>query len=535
MRMKKILTILAVSAVSAVSCTWNYLDYNTDPYSISGEAMSRNGYNVAAALNGAASAVISTDVNTCQFTDCLLGGPMGGYYATTGRFDNTIDNYNPTNDWTRVLMVSDRIIPTLYSNLAQLRTVGDPIVDAIGKIIKVASMSRITDTYGPIPYTQIGVDGKIEVAYDSQKVVYDAMFKDLEDAIAVLYENRLGGIAASADYIYGGSPVAWCKFANSLKLRLAMRIVYADRALAQQKAEEAVAHEIGVFTSNADNARITSRSFGSAGNPIYVSVKYNEPQGCSTGGDTHVAADIILYMNGYNDPRMSAYFIESEWEGIPYVGMRRGIQIPALGTVGRKYSGVKITKTDPVQWMNAAEVAFLKAEAAAVFGFNMGAGTAKDFYEEGIRLSFDQWGVAGADAYIADAVSLPAAYVDPAGNNSYSARPTELTVAWDDAATPAQMQERIIIQKWIANFNIGNEAWADYRRTGFPHLIPATDEGNKSGGIVNSALGARRMPYPQEERTTNATNYNYAVQNLLRGTDNMATRLWWDCNPAVKE
>lgn len=92
------------------------------------------------------------------------------------------------------------------------------------------------------------------------------------------------------------------------------------------------------------------------------------------------------------------------------------------------------------------------------------------------------------------------------------------------------MQERIITQKWIANWQLGNEAWADYRRTGFPRLLPVT--ANKSS-VVDSKLGARRMPYPTEERTSNAENYAKAVE-MLGGSDNMATRIWWDCNPDVK-
>ena len=79
--------------------------------------------------------------------------------------------------------------------------------------------------------------------------------------------------------------------------------------------------------------------------------------------------------------------------------MRRGISIPDLNTVGHKYSGVNLKPTDPLYWMNAAEVAFLRAEAKAIYGFNTG-GEAKDFYEQGIRLSFEQWGVDGADQYM---------------------------------------------------------------------------------------------------------------------------------------
>ena len=85
--------------------------------------------------------------------------------------------------------------------------------------------------------------------------------------------------------------------------------------------------------------------------------------------------------------------------------------------------------------------------------------------------------------------------------------------------------ERIITQKWIANFPLGLEAWAEYRRTGYPLLMPVTK--NNSGGVVSSTRGARRLPYPQRERTDNTENYNSAVRSLLGGQDNMATDLWW--------
>jgi len=122
--------------------------------------------------------------------------------------------------------------------------------------------------------------------------------------------------------------------------------------------------------------------------------------------------------------------------------------------------------------MNAAEVAFLKAEAKAVFGFDMGAGTAEEFYNEGIRLSFDQNGASGYAEYIANNIDKPSSYTDPAGLNSYATPLSSLTVKWDEAATTAQKQERIIIQKWIANFNNGIEAWSDHRRTGYPKFFP---------------------------------------------------------------
>ena len=522
-----------LAATLFAGCTANYLEINTNPYEVSKEQTLTDGYAIGAAISALCGTVVSTDVNTAQFTDCLLGGPMGGYYSTTGAFAKTIDNYNPTDDWTRVFLASDRIIPTLYSNLNELSDItDDPVTLAIAKIIKVTAMLRVTDTYGPIPYTKIGEGGAIAVAYDSQEEVYDAMFAELDDVIATLTENKLSGISPKADPMYDGTAVKWCKFANSLKLRMAMRISYAAPEKSRKYAEEAVRHEIGVFTSNADNATLRTVAFGEKGNPLYTAIKYNQPAGCNTGGDTHAAADIITYMNGYKDPRRPVYFIPSEFEGIDYVGIRVRIEKPALNSIGRKYSGVNISPSDPLVWMNAAEVCFLKAEAAAVFGYDMGAGTAEDFYNEGIRLSFAQFGVSGADAYLKDDVNRPAVYIAPAGQHSYADMLSSITVKWDESATTAEKQERILIQKWIANFNNGNEAWADHRRTGYPHLFPATDAGNKSDGVVSSVYGARRMRYPLAEYTNNGENVNYAVSSLLNGKDNMGTRLWWDCNPA---
>lgn len=520
--------ILAAAALLllAGACTKNFEQYNANPYGVTNEEMLRDGYALRAALNGMASAVISTDVNTTQFTECLLGGPMGGYLADSNQgFRNTISNFNPTDNWTNVLLSSDRIIPTFFANYDDVRNLTeDPVVLAIADVIKVAVLHRVADTYGPIPYSQIGVGGKIQVPYDSQEQAYKNMLADLDRSIAVLTANRGTTINASADIIYGGQVEKWAKFANSLKLRLAMRMVYADPATAKKAAEEVAADEVSAFASNDDNALYDNFN-ANAKNPFYVvQVEYN-------GGDSMAAADIITYMNGYNDPRRAAYFNKSQFDGFDYVGLRHGIVMPA-NDVMHRYSAINISMDSPFTWMNAAEVAFLKAEAVAVFGFDMG-GSAKEFYEQGVRLSFDQWGVAGADAYLADATSKPAAYVDPIGSNSYDGSLSEMTIAWEENASTARKQEKILIQKWIANWLLGNESWCDIRRTGYPHILPATAEGNKSNGLVDSAFGARRMKYPSDEYVNNGANLAQAV-TLLGGADEMATRTWFDCNPNVK-
>jgi hypothetical protein len=527
-----------LTGLFASSCTGKYLDINTEPY-VPGD-VNADDYGLGAAMNNLAACVVSPDVNTCQFTDCLLGGPMGGYFADTkgdSDWPATISCYNAKDDWTRVFLQTDQLIPVLYTNLAVAKQVSEetnnPVPIAIGNIIKVATMHRITDTYGPIPYSKIGDDGAITAPYDSQQEVYNKFFEELDASIAVLMENQNRSLTPSADYIYGGNVKSWIKFANSLKLRLAIRIANVDPTTAKTMAESAVNNEVGVITANADNAKWDY--FKVNGNPFYTATRYNmathdDGTTCQTGGDAHAAADIICYMNGYNDPRREKYFTKSEWtdangKAIDYVGSRRGIIAPANKVAGHKYSGVRVLQADPIYWMNAAEVAFLRAEGAAIYGFDMG-GSAESFYDEGIRLSFEQYGVGGVDTYLNNSTGKPTTYTDPYGQNNYQNTISEITVKWDESASKDQKQERIITQKWIANWMLGNEAWADYRRTGYPHLIPASAAGNKSGGIVDSNRGARRMPWPADEYTNNAANMPAALQ-ALGGADNMATDVWW--------
>ena len=513
-----------VLALRASGCTEKYLDINSNPYE-PGD-LNPDDYALGSAMNNLAGTVVSADVNTAQFTDCLLGGPCGGYFADSGAWAFSISNFNATNDWTRVFMMSDQIIPVLYSNLNQVQIVSqntdNPVPYAIAMIIKVAAMSRVTDTYGPIPYTQIGVDGRVTVPYDSQETVYNAFFDELDEAIATLSENSSSALVPTADYVYSGNVQQWIKFANSLKLRLAMRISYANPAKAREMAESAVNQEFGVIESNEDNA--AWHYFGSITNPLFTAINYN-------GDESRPSAEIVCYMNGYNDNRRASYFVNEDgaFDSDVYVGLRRSIdRTDEARAYFPSYSAINISANDAIQWMNAAEVAFLRAEGVAVFEFNLG-GTAKDFYEQGIRLSFAQWGASGEDDYIEDDRSVPQTYTDPAGLNSYASTISDITIKWDESASTEEKQERIITQKWIANWMLGSEAWADYRRTGYPRLIPAPAAGNKSGGVVDSNRGARRMPYPSEENANNYENVQYARDHYLNGPDNMATDVWWAC------
>lgn len=311
--MKHILNTLIIGsliAATASSCTAKFEDINSEPYR-PGD-LSADDYALGSAMNNLAGCVVSSDVNTAQFTDCLMGGPLGGYFAdSNANWKATISFFNATDDWTRVFLKSDKVLPVLFSNLNVVEVVSqntnNPVPLAIAQIIKVAAMHRVADTYGPIPYSKIGADGSITTPYDSEEMVYNKFFEELNGAIAVLNEHPNDRLTATADYIYQGDIQKWIRFANSLKLRLAMRIVNVAPDKAREMAEAAVDPQFGgVIEQNADNAAWTYFS-GSVNNPLFVAKEYNH-EDSKTGGDTHVAADIIAYMNGYDDPRREKYF-----------------------------------------------------------------------------------------------------------------------------------------------------------------------------------------------------------------------------------
>ncbi len=523
MHMKKIVkntVIILIVSLGMSACTAGYEEINRDPYSTDNEEQSRDGYNISAPLRTMQSNVISTDVNRCHQTDILLGGAYGRYASESkaASWPNKFSTFDAPDGWSSVMF--NEVIPQVYPAYAKLKTLtDDPITLSIAEILKVLALHRVTDAYGPIPYSKIGADGAIQVAYDSQKDVYIKMFSELDAAIAALTERQTGSISTNADLIYGGNLVKWIKLANSVKLRLAMRIVYADPTTAQTKAEEAVRHTIGVMTSNADNAALTT--FTTDGNPINVAVKYND-------GDNRVVADMTAYMNAYKDPRRAAYFLPSGFAGVDYSGYRSGINIGSVSEF-EKYSIFNIDRTTPLQWMNVAEVMFLRAEGA-LRKWDMG-GTAEAFYNQGVRLSFEQWKVSGADAYLTDDTSFPNGYTDPNGKYSYNTQLSTVTIKWSvvDESNFEKSLERIIIQKWLANFPLGHEAWADRRRTGYPTMIPVVVNNSPKSVLSNSSI-PRRCPYPAQEAITNTSNYNAAV-TLLGGADNIATRVWWDCKP----
>ena len=497
-----------------VSCTNNFEDMNRNPGEPTDNEFNEGHYKQKAFFPQMINYAYPVQENAYQMGENLIGDPYGRYLSIANTWSSSFSTFNAPSGW--INSPFDDAFEKVYGGwtMVKQQTDGKGYLFQLAQILRVTAMQRITDMYGPIPYSNVG-GGSLGSSYDSQEGVYKNMFADLDAAIAELtifvaeYPNNKS--MSGFDGVYNGNFVNWIKYANSLKLRMALRIVYADPILAKQKAEEALSHSIGVMKDNKDNAQ---NAFPQ--NPIW-----NMTNGWE---DSRACADIISYMNGYNDPRLDSYFKESQIKTGEYHGLRTGISISGKDW-SSKYSTTKYEESDPTLWMTASEVAFLKAEGA-LRGWAMG-GTAKEFYEEGIKLSFNQWMAGGADTYLDDATSKPANYDDPDPKLAAQAIST-ITIKWNDADPFETKLERLITQKWIAMYPLGQEAWSEQRRTGYPHFFPVLVNAGDDSNLTTRL--ASRIPFPPDEKNNNAQNYEEAVK-LLGGTDNYSTKLWWDKNP----
>lgn len=419
------------------------------------------------------------------------------------------------------------IVP-LWQDLKGKTETQFPEVFALAQILKISAWHKATDMFGPIPYKEAG-KGLITVPYDSQEEVYKAMFKELSDAIEVLTkyaDNGNSKLLPNADAVYAGDVHKWVVYANSLMLRLAMRVYYADAALSKQYALQAVNHPYGVMKTKNDEAKMERGASLEFKNNLDVLInQYNE---CRMG------SSMLAYLGGYQDPRLPKYFNTSTVS-----------QAVTVGTYG-KYSGVPtghdvssndafkdssrpaITSTTPTYWMRASEVYFLLAEAV-LHGFAVG-GTAGSLYEKGIEMSFEENGIASSE--VADYMSSglkPLAYSFHLTNPSVNVDAPALTQATTEwTGTDEEKLEKIMIQKWIALYPNGQEAWTEYRRTGYPKLHSAIS--NYSNGEVDSEVGIRRMRFPTNKSTSaeDIANLESARKLLRGGLDKAGTRLWWD-------
>lgn len=512
----------AIFTLGMSACTKDFQKYNTDPNKLSAS----QSVSIAGTAFGPMEQAIYSNYQRAQNLSADgYSGYMQPGIAFGGDHNNLTyamnDGWNSTgfnDEYTQVMAPVHALATTTTIKTA------NPEMWAVALLIQVEAMDRVTDRFGPIPYTKVATS-LTSAPYDSQQTVYNTFFKQIDTAVANLkaYIGANPGKTSlgASDYVYAGNYTEWLKFANSLRLRLAMRLSKVDPATAKTQVQAALSDSGGLLTTAADDAAIAQG--GGRENDLHmISGDWN---------NTNMSAAIGSYLIGYHDPRLAVYFQPAQAGAGAYAGQYQGIRAGSIiGSNQSTYSNFANLNTNqtfqfttPQLIMTAAEVWFLRAEAA-LRGWS--SENVQTDYETGITTSMSQWGVA-TGGYLTDATSTEANFTDPLNASNNINALSNITIKWDNSATQEQKLERIITQKWLAIFPDGQEAWADYRRTGYPKLFPVAN--NFSGGTIDTQVQVRRLPYPASEYTNNNSAVTQAV-TLLGGADNGGTRLWWDVN-----
>ena len=503
--------LLGAALLFSTSCTKNLEGINNDQKAITSEDLEQDYAQIKSYFPGMMNSIMKINPEWMyQIQQNLNADIFSGYMMTPTPFGGNVNNAtyfmmdgwnnfainvpieNVMNPWLEVKSLTEENYKDWYS---------------ISLILKVFAGHRIVDIFGPFNYSDFGTSTK----FDSEEEAYNAFFADLDYAITTLegYKNSESEVAFAGTDIstLNGSYTKWIQLANSLRLRLAMRISNVDPALAETEAKKSLTHADGLLET--DDFMITH--------------VFNHPiSTISQGwGDILMGAPMESILGGYSDPRMEKYFLPAAGSGIEgqIRGIRQGINLTDKAEYGG-FSKVNINSGAPLQLMTASETYFLRAEAA-LKGWG---GDAKSLYESGIERSFTQHG-AELGSYLSSS-DTPAPYVDPLhpDDNNFSDVST-ITVNWADATSDEEKLEKIITQKWIATFPDGQEAWSEHRRTGYPVLFPIVI--NNSGGKIADGDFISRLSYPADFKATNPTAVEEAINSYLDGNDSPGQKLWW--------
>lgn len=497
------------------SCTKKYAEINTDKNSIATIGPAELPFLFSEALE-------AVPIGN-QTAENLFADQYAQYFACVATYFPT-DRLVMRTDWAETAWdpIYTKVMPQLQTIFENTDSTSAEY--AIADIWWVFAFDRVTDYFGPIPYFKAG-EPLSSVPYDPQNKVYEDFFKRLTSAVNILKGKTDEQPFGSYDLVYNGNVNKWIKFANTLQLRLALRVSEVDPSLAKKEAESAVAG--GVFTNSPDDDALIPKNLQDI-NPISQMSDWNE---------FRMSASMESVLKGYNDPRISVYFIPAVKTGT-YQGLRNGLSIAQLSLpenkadanshVGPRWAspasgGIPSYLSTPLNVMSTAEAYFLRAEGA-LLGWDM-SGTAKDLYEEGIRNSMIQWGITD-NSIIQNYINSIATPVAP---DDYLNSPplTNAPVKFNTSDPKIELQQ-IAIQEWLALFPDGTEAWADFRRR---HVIPLYPVANSDNlDITNtSTQWMRRILFLLSEYQTNGTAVDNAIK-LLGGPDKITTPLWWDTN-----
>lgn len=413
---------------------------------------------------------------------------------------------------------------------------GKPAWRAVALIIQAYLGHEIVDFYGACPFNDYRANKLVPpLTWEAGADVYAQIFTELDEAVAILKREQpsaseLEKIEDPTKTVSDGDWTRWVKLANSIKLRMAMNIVNVDPATAQQRAEEAVADEIGVLTDG-------DRDLGYASKDGHSTCIYQISVGWD---DIRLGASLENILKHFNNPLINVWFdgfqypISEKSTGIQaekgIYGVRQGIAMINTTNKQNNYGPFGIMhenmRTAEQPFVKLAEVIFLRAEGA-LRGWAMG-GTAQEWYEKGIRLMFDENRQytdlnLDADAYLAQDVCDVVDYVDPLNFSHNIDGRVAVGVKWNEADDNETKLEKIISQKYIANFPMGAEAWTTFRRTGYPRLFPVYL--NPMYPDVDYELQIRRIPL---KVTTNNALEMSQLEQVLGGPQNGGTRVFWD-------
>lgn len=472
----KIFALAAGLSISAVGCNPdNFGDMNINPNSPATP-------NTASILTGALRNVglMTTDIvpalYTQQFGDVT--------YIEESRYKTINFNYN---GWYTGPLIAYKTIIDLNTSattkVASSANGSNANQIAVARIMKAYTFMWLTDRWGDIPYSQT-LQGKdnFSPAFDTQQSIYTDLFKELKEAQAQFD----GGKTVVGDIIFSGSVARWKKFANSLRMVMALRLSKVDAS--KGKAEFTAALADGVLASNAENIKYSYLSESNNEHPLYNNY-------IVTNRKDYALSDVFVNnLLKTNDPRVDG-MAEKNISGL-YVGVPYGVFPAASKAQSVSLAAPAIRQQNSsANVLTYAQILFSQAEAAQLGWIT---GDVKALYEAAIKASLQQWlGAAATDAVVANYL-------------------TQTAVAFN----ASKALEQIGTQKWVALFYQGNEAWAEWRRTGYPVLQPAAKPLNASGQIP------RRMAYPVTEANLNKVNYEKVI--ATQGADTQDTRVWWD-------